>query len=1002
MNANVILNGSEMSGYTESIIRDVQLCTPGQRATIQMVRSAPHTTITPGQTAVIKENGVLVLTGYVDSVRASRPPAGVEVIVSDKFKLARDYFLPDAIETTGETVSYWFGYLCNLVGLPYTIDSSGSSSLALPMVDVQLGTRPLSDSLIAIAAYARWVLRVEPDGTLKAFAPAKKLVADYNFNNGQLEGEHEESDSDTRTTVKIYGFNATTGGVQFSKTRPVAGVPDRNMVFAHPALDTLALAETMADAALDQFASLKEDCKVTIIGNPNVQVGEVGVATVLRYTFLQWITSLHSELSLSGHSMNVGLGRKCFRLPDFGWRRSSGSMAFVATSGSIGRSINFRATATPSWTNITGGSMGIISDMELFRDDQPDKGLVLSSTGVWRCDNLSGSTPLWEQAYEPSQFLTATGKTWSRGGLLRQGWPSSGSGTFYAQVITSANDLYVGRTVDGGYDWDWSFIAAPVSGSAVFGLAPHPDDDNILFTSGSLGSLFRSLNALGSLTFARTWGDVYPSSMVTNIAVQSGIMSSSGSDTSGSSVVYISVGPEALSAASDWALVYEFPVGSYVYAIYNGTVGGIAVTTPVGTTWRGSRSLDSGVTFTTGTTGPPWTTGYTWSTSRMLYTGTSILWSGRDGSPGSPATVWRSTDGGVEYSSGSRPAGDNSVSDMCMHAGQPYAGTLNIALTRGSVARSSDDGLSWTTVFTTASFSGYIVRVMSNGSYIIAIREDAGNPYDTYYRSTSGDLGTWTSPGTTTATPDSHFVCGGYFFRNTAGGLYRSTDGATWTLVHSAIPRPSAVNSTTMMYVEMSSPYNVYVSTDYGVTFTLHSVGTSDELTRLFDIGNNTTIAHSASSPRKLFRHIGGTDLDSALILRSVDSGFNFTDITPPQGGAYFKDSIGLDYYTDGTFHALVGRSSGSMGLVTTFDRGETYYLPSSGSMLSSGSVFNTASALNISPYDFGMMAFLQRDKISYSDDVGYTIQEKIGNFQTAVGALSTTGRRILPVWYVP
>src|SRR5882672_1016218 len=93
LDATVTIDGNSMASYLKTIKREHQLCHPGQTATIELGQNVNASVLAPWQSAVITEQGSLVMTGVVEEVRVRRDPAEVTLILKDNFKRAEDFFI---------------------------------------------------------------------------------------------------------------------------------------------------------------------------------------------------------------------------------------------------------------------------------------------------------------------------------------------------------------------------------------------------------------------------------------------------------------------------------------------------------------------------------------------------------------------------------------------------------------------------------------------------------------------------------------------------------------------------------------------------------------------------------------------------------------------------------------------------------------------------------------------------------------------------------------------
>ena len=311
--ATVTIGGESMAGYIRKITRDSQLCHPGQKLEITLSQDAPRTNLNPWETVVITERGTTTFTGYVDKIAYKRPSKEIVVYCTDTYKRATAWFVSDPLETDEETAAYWVDYMCDLCGLSYSIVYTEYQNTQI-IAGIQIGLKHVSEVLEFLCSIGRWCMRVTSLGVLEFLPTSQPETADYTLSEF-LEYEIETNDYDTRNVAKIWGY----GPLTYTESRAVSGiVEDRIMVFADPSVDTLAKAQALADAALDQFANIRTIGRYKIPGLETMQVGDVAYTVVTTGSYIDTITDLKVTLDDNeGYYNELTTNRRCFRLPYF-------------------------------------------------------------------------------------------------------------------------------------------------------------------------------------------------------------------------------------------------------------------------------------------------------------------------------------------------------------------------------------------------------------------------------------------------------------------------------------------------------------------------------------------------------------------------------------------------------------------------------------------------------------------------------------------------------------
>lgn len=507
--ATVTIDGNSMASKIESVARANQLCRPGQTADITLAPGTDHASILPWQPLVITEQGVLVLTGYVEEVIVDRAPAKVVVKGRDKYKRALDYFLDqdyvDPIDgtlvPTGQTIAWWIDTLCTLVGLSYTLPTDSFNNTLIVPDELPMSMMIVADAFLSLAAVAQWQIRVSPAGFVEFLNLTVPSSVDYDFTSVMMSGHHENTDEQTRTVAKIWGWSEELGStLSYVQSRPVVGsVPDeRIMVFASPAIDTIEKAQTLANAALLQFASLEELPTVEIIGNPNVQVGQTGFASLGApgSSKIQYITNIGTTFNEKGYAMDVAMGRRCPRLPGFG--STEQFVVIVDILAGVWLAEKFYE-ASPHWIDLNAGTLDANPIKRIAHDPtRLGRAYGVSSTYFYRHNNIFDPAEIWQALFVP-QF----------GGVFR---------SVGCDPVTSGRLVFTEGTAGGGTKVYLSNDAGAsiVGGAAYAGVLP----GNVIFGSDGVlvMSVTSSILAKGQLYRSTDGGLSFVSRYTTSIA----------------------------------------------------------------------------------------------------------------------------------------------------------------------------------------------------------------------------------------------------------------------------------------------------------------------------------------------------------------------------------------------------------------------------------------------------------------------------------------------------
>lgn len=491
------IGGVDYSSHVKSVTRRHAICKPGQMVTLGLRPSVDHASILPWQDVVLYEQGTLVFTGYVSLVEVKRPPNEIIVECNDTHKRALCVLTDRGLKTDNETVAYWVDYMCNLAGISYSIEADNSDLVVIDNIPLEL--KMVSECLFTLASYAGWVMRVEPDGVLKFLNIASEPIGDVDA----LEWLRETGDADSRNDCIIWGFDINT---RTTRSFPEIGL-GRTMVFANPIITTAAMAEYIAQFALDQFCVLDDHLTVEVIGNPDINVGNI-LTFDAGGTYANTITELRSEMDSGGYRLTLSCGRKCLRLPALPINSGS-SAVYVGTNYALGRSNNFYTTTGSDvhWEDVdSSGSLYGLTSFTLDKFTPAQTGYATAgSSGIYVTKRLYRTDPPWNRVLNPAQFLASTGCALKSVDRIKS--TQAKQGTVFARATDVANNVYVGRSTDWGTTWVWSDPIVNTSGS-MLGFEVSPWNANYVWTGGSYGSIFRSSNALTGLDFSNIYNVV--------------------------------------------------------------------------------------------------------------------------------------------------------------------------------------------------------------------------------------------------------------------------------------------------------------------------------------------------------------------------------------------------------------------------------------------------------------------------------------------------------------
>ena len=327
MNVTGTINGNAIDAYVRSLSRQQMLCNPMQTATLVLSTAFPSA-ISEGQDAVLYQDSVKVMTGYVVKTYHEEPSFDWKVEIHDPYTRCQNYFIDSPI-TVGhdagdepikgyipQSTDYWLGYLCGLCGAAYVTDGGTGT---VPQ-GVQLGLRTVHEALTDIIAYSSQYVYADPDGVLH-FARISRGYANFTLTDC-ISVEDTLSDEYTRNVIKVYGYASYQSRVFAVASRGVTGiVPDRVSAVGAPMIGTQPEAQRVADYLLSELGSLTHIVTARVVGNPHIRVGYGARILSGATDYTDAVTSAVHSADESGYITEVTIGERCPRIA--GWSKET-------------------------------------------------------------------------------------------------------------------------------------------------------------------------------------------------------------------------------------------------------------------------------------------------------------------------------------------------------------------------------------------------------------------------------------------------------------------------------------------------------------------------------------------------------------------------------------------------------------------------------------------------------------------------------------------------------
>lgn len=332
----VTVEAADVSDYVITYQRSESLCEPGQMFTLTMTRKKPDDSfldIEVGDAITIKEkyggSPDTVLKGFVTKVDISADKALMTVNGADKYIMLADYFIPERLETSGETVAYWIEYICNEAGLNVQFDAS-PYNLTEGVGDAEgtpLGMQSALEAIKLLERKGTCYTRYDSDVNKIVVYRLQDSQPKVNVNSDNLISiDRSEATKTTRNVVKVWGgyrYDWLTGEEVEYNAQARAEIPemvvDQTTVVASPEIRSVTFANIVAQRILASTADLDDIAICECAGlYPSVKIGEWIFINISQgefsYTRERQITSINISVDTNGATTSFTVGEKCPRV----------------------------------------------------------------------------------------------------------------------------------------------------------------------------------------------------------------------------------------------------------------------------------------------------------------------------------------------------------------------------------------------------------------------------------------------------------------------------------------------------------------------------------------------------------------------------------------------------------------------------------------------------------------------------------------------------------------
>lgn len=307
MNHAVTIGGIDCASRVVSIHREQSLCSSVHTATVNLDPTWGQA-FSPYDEVVIHEDGTKVFTGYAIPVEKQRLPILGMVEAQDPSKRVQDTWLETEFSSAGSTPTQVLSALFDMAGVSYSLNDTLDE--ILPDQDWQYVS--VWDIIEEVLTMAGWQIYADPDGVLQVGELRMSGTPDHTFQAGVnlIDATRQQNDTFYRNAVGVYGSGIS---VKLEQVAPILGGMERAGAFANPHIRTEALANDIAQRALQEFNRLLDVKTCEILGDPTVVIGNTA-RVIESFTNLHhdcMVTTVRSTMDQNGYLMDVVLDERC-------------------------------------------------------------------------------------------------------------------------------------------------------------------------------------------------------------------------------------------------------------------------------------------------------------------------------------------------------------------------------------------------------------------------------------------------------------------------------------------------------------------------------------------------------------------------------------------------------------------------------------------------------------------------------------------------------------------
>lgn len=423
------IGGADVSNYILSYTRNDSLCNPGQTFTLHATRKKPSGAMfnvgVSSSVEITEKYGTStkVLKGFVTKVDVDANDANMIIKGSDKYILLKDYFIEDRLETSGQSVGYWIEYICGLVDLDVTFETSANTPTSGGDGEggTPLGMQRAIASIQVLeqkgAVYTRYD---SATNKIIVYRP-KSSEPQIHINSSELTDiERNVSTKDTRNVVKVWGTQSYDWITQETHTHNAIAranmdelIVDKTIVMSSPEVTTTMFASIIASRILAVTATLDDKVICECAGlYPNIEVTDYASISIsqgkISYYADRQITAISVSVGDGGALTSFTFGDKCPRLAFVP------PLTYIYLGAKNGGGVGVSFDSGDSFINLSEGLEGNSLEVTSVAANCANQLMCITAAGIYRRYGIYGT---WFGTDLPEPIITESGISITASGM---------------------------------------------------------------------------------------------------------------------------------------------------------------------------------------------------------------------------------------------------------------------------------------------------------------------------------------------------------------------------------------------------------------------------------------------------------------------------------------------------------------------------------------------------------------------------------------------------------